>query len=89
MTGTTKTLKNGKIQYYYKDTLLRTSCTNYKYALIKENEFGIRAMKFSNSIDVIISQWRYLTKGYGLKFEESNLASSQFHNPVELEIVEF
>ena len=49
----TKILKNGKVQYFYKGKLLRTSKSFYKYALVEENECGIRTMKFSNSLETI------------------------------------
>lgn len=81
------TLKNGKIQYYYKGQLIRTSNRDYKYCLVKENERGIWAMKFSNSIETIQSFFNYLTKGYGREFAGSGLWSDQFNNPKELHII--
>lgn len=88
MTNTT-TLKNGKVQYFYNGKLLRTSKSFYKYALVKENECGIRTMKFSNSLETINTYFNYLTKGYGKEFENSDLWSSQFNNPEELKILTF
>ena len=85
----TKTLKNGKIQYFYKGELLRTSKSLYKYALVEENECGVRTMKFSNSLETINTYFNYLTKGFGKEFESSDLWSSQFHNPEELKILTF
>ena len=89
MTGTTKALKNGKIQYYYKDTLLRTSCFKYKYALVEVLECGCYVKKFSNSLDIILAYFKTLTMGYGQPKEGSYLYSFQFHNPANLKIVEF
>lgn len=89
MTGTTKTLKNGKIQYYYKNTLLGTSCTKYKYALVEVLEWGCYAKKLSNSLDTILAYFKTLTIGYRQPKEGSYLYSFQFHNPVNLKIVEF
>ena len=87
----TKTLKNGKIQYFYNEKLLRTSAHTYKYALIKENEYGIFVKKFSNSLATINSEFNYLTKGYGLNESDAirYLASSQFNNPKDFKILTF
>ena len=85
----TKTLKNGKVQYFYKGVLLRTSKTFYRYALVKENEYGIRAMKFSNSLETINTFFNYLTKGFGKEFRNSGLWSDQFNNPKDLKIITF
>ena len=76
-------------KYYYKGQLVRTSKThdNYTFGVVYERNGKVVLMMASSKLDNCITFWRYSTRGIR-EPNNKNLASSQYCDPEELEIVE-